>query len=76
MLKISHHTALKNSRPFQISLHFHPSYLQQKMIDRSFWALVVLFLNKTIHYFNMQTNKNMFFHYSTSHFKYAILPLS
>ena len=31
------------------------------MIDPSFWALVVLFVNKTNHYFHVPTNKNRFF---------------
>ena len=61
MFKISHHTLEKIAPYASFNPFFHPSHLQPNMIDRSFWALVVLFSNKTNHYFSVPTTKNMVF---------------
>ena len=63
----SHEELQKIGHFFQVSIHFHLSHLQTKMIDSSFCSLEGLFLTKFNDYFNVPINTNMFFRYSKWH---------
>ena len=59
MFKISNYTLEKFRALFKLQSNSTLGISTLKMIDPSFWAIVVLFLNKTNHYFNVLTNKNI-----------------
>ena len=59
MFKISNYTLEKFRALFKLQSNSILAISTPKMIDPSFWAIVVLFLNKTNRYFNVLTNKNM-----------------
>ena len=71
----SHEELQKTGQFFQVSIHFHLTNLQTKIIDSSFCSLEELFLTKLNHYFNVSIRYKHFFRYSKWHLEKVTLPL-